>query len=79
MKWSGYFLTCSNPNELVLLVGLPFSGKTTWARKTIQRLPSLRYRILSVNYLMDNMKVPGMGRSFQERMRVSGKLQLRLT
>lgn len=59
-----------DPLELVLLVGLPFSGKTTWATKKVSQSPSMYYHLLSVNYLMGRMKVPGLGKSYQDRMNV---------
>jgi len=35
-----------------MLVGLPCSGKTFWAKRFIQRHPEMKFQILSTNLIM---------------------------
>ncbi|KAK2393438.1 heterogeneous nuclear ribonucleoprotein U protein [Trifolium repens] len=46
--------------ELVMLVGLPASGKTTWAEKWVKEHPEKRYVLLGTNLILEQMKVPGL-------------------
>ena len=39
------------------MVGLPASGKTTWAEKHCRDNPEKAYTILGTNHIMDKMKV----------------------
>jgi len=48
--------------ELIMLVGLPGSGKTTWARNHMLLHPHKRYTLLSTDEIMDRMKVSGLPR-----------------
>ncbi|XP_031392741.1 heterogeneous nuclear ribonucleoprotein U-like protein 1 isoform X2 [Punica granatum] len=48
--------------EVIMMVGLPASGKTTWAEKWIQDHPEKRYVLLGTNLILDQMKVPGLYR-----------------
>lgn len=43
--------------ELMMLVGLPASGKTTWAEKWVKDHPEKRYVLLGTNLLLEQMKV----------------------
>lgn len=43
--------------EVLMLVGLPGSGKSTWARKWAQVHPEKRYVILGTDPILDQMKV----------------------
>ncbi|CAH4037482.1 heterogeneous nuclear ribonucleoprotein U-like protein 1 isoform X1 [Pieris brassicae] len=43
--------------EVILMVGMPGSGKTYWARKHCEENPDKRYNILSTGTLFDKMKV----------------------
>ncbi|KAA8519887.1 hypothetical protein F0562_014203 [Nyssa sinensis] len=54
----------SNPRDcdLMMLVGLPASGKTTWAEKWVKEHPEKRYVVLGTNLALDQMKVPGLMR-----------------
>uniref|UniRef100_A0A5B7A3T6 SPRY domain-containing protein n=1 Tax=Davidia involucrata TaxID=16924 RepID=A0A5B7A3T6_DAVIN len=54
--------TFSNPRdcEVMMLVGLPASGKTTWAEKWVKEHPDKRYVLLGTNLALDQMKVPGL-------------------
>ncbi|XP_020268698.1 heterogeneous nuclear ribonucleoprotein U-like protein 1 [Asparagus officinalis] len=46
--------------EVLMMVGLPASGKTTWAEKWVKEHPEKRYVILGTNLALDQMKVPGL-------------------
>ncbi|XP_058749780.1 uncharacterized protein LOC131622754 [Vicia villosa] len=46
--------------ELMMLVGLPASGKTTWAEKWVKDHPKKRYVLLGTNLILEQMKVPGL-------------------
>lgn len=43
-----------------MMVGLPASGKSTWAEKWIKEHPGKRYVLLGTNMALDQMKVPGL-------------------
>lgn len=61
----------SNPSdcEVLMMVGLPASGKTTWAEKWVKEHPEKRYVLLGTNLALDQMKVPGLLRkkNYEER------------
>lgn len=40
-----------------MMVGLPGSGKTTWASKHSEQHPEKRFNILGTNAIMEKMKV----------------------
>ena len=40
-----------------MMIGLPASGKTTWAEKHCNDNPEKRFTILGTNLIMDKMKV----------------------
>ena len=42
--------------QVVMMVGLPACGKTTWASKHAREFPQKRYTILGTNQIMDKMK-----------------------
>eukprot|EP01018_Ginkgo_biloba_P022415 Gb_25249 [translate_table: standard] len=46
--------------EVLMMVGLPASGKTTWAEKWAKEHPEKRYMVLGTNLALDQMKVPGL-------------------
>ncbi|XP_054776386.1 uncharacterized protein LOC129284896 isoform X2 [Prosopis cineraria] len=46
--------------EVIMMVGLPASGKTTWAERWIREHPEKRYVLLGTNLVLDQMKVPGL-------------------
>ncbi|KAK7246591.1 hypothetical protein RIF29_41460 [Crotalaria pallida] len=54
--------TFSDPRdcEVIMMVGLPASGKTTWAEKMVKEHPEKRYVLLGTNLILDQMKVPGL-------------------
>lgn len=58
------------------MVGLPASGKTTWAEKHCSTHPNKRYTILGVNLIMDKMKVSMLARkqNYNERWEVLIKM-----
>lgn len=43
--------------EVIMMVGLPASGKTTWAEKWVKEHPEKRYILLGTNLILDQMKV----------------------
>ena len=48
--------------EIIMMVGLPGSGKTVWAEKYAKDHPEKKYCILGTNTVMDKMKVMGLMR-----------------
>ncbi|KAK9156093.1 hypothetical protein Sjap_003573 [Stephania japonica] len=48
--------------EVMMMVGLPASGKTTWAEKWKKEHPEKRYILLGTNMALDQMKVSGLSR-----------------
>lgn len=46
--------------EVIMMVGLPASGKTTWAEKWMKEHPEKRYVLLGTNLALDKMKVSGL-------------------
>lgn len=46
--------------EVIMMVGLPGSGKTTWAERWAKEHPEKRYMLLGTNLALDQMKVPGL-------------------
>lgn len=43
--------------EVIMMVGLPASGKTTWAEKWVKDHPEKRYIRIGTNAILDRMKV----------------------
>lgn len=43
--------------ELIMMVGLPASGKTTWAERWVNDHPEKRYILLGTDFFLDQMKV----------------------
>nr|XP_018679603.1 PREDICTED: heterogeneous nuclear ribonucleoprotein U-like protein 1 isoform X1 [Musa acuminata subsp. malaccensis] len=56
----GPTFTSPSQCEVIMMVGLPASGKTTWAEKWIKEHPEKRYVLLGTNLALDQMKVPGL-------------------
>ncbi|XP_051934842.1 heterogeneous nuclear ribonucleoprotein U-like protein 1 [Hippocampus zosterae] len=48
--------------EILMMVGLPACGKTTWAIKHAETNPEKKYNILGTNAIMDKMKLMGLRR-----------------
>lgn len=46
--------------EVMMMVGLPASGKSTWAEKWVKDHSEKRYVLLGTNLALDLMKVPGL-------------------
>ncbi|URD73105.1 heterogeneous nuclear ribonucleoprotein U-like protein [Musa troglodytarum] len=65
----GPTFTSPSQCEVIMMVGLPASGKTTWAEKWIKEHPEKRYVLLGTNLALDQMKVPGLlrKRNYGER------------
>ncbi|XP_061828345.1 heterogeneous nuclear ribonucleoprotein U-like protein 1 isoform X2 [Nerophis lumbriciformis] len=51
-----------NECEILVMVGLPACGKTTWAVKHAETNPEKKYNILGTNAIMDKMKLMGLRR-----------------
>ena len=70
--------------EVIMMVGLPASGKTTWANNMVARHPEKRYNVLGTNNIMDKMKVMGLTRKrnyhgrFEMLMQEAGKVHSKL-
>ena len=43
--------------EMIMLIGLPGSGKTTWVEKHVAANPEKRYNIIGTSALHERMKV----------------------
>lgn len=54
----------SNQNncEVIMMVGLPASGKTSWAENNVKEHPEKRYLLLGTDLVLDQMKLPGLSR-----------------
>ncbi|XP_062587264.1 heterogeneous nuclear ribonucleoprotein U-like isoform X2 [Saccostrea cucullata] len=48
--------------EVIMMIGLPASGKTTWAEKLKASQPEKMYNILGTNLIIDKMRVMGLPR-----------------
>ncbi|KAM4641088.1 heterogeneous nuclear ribonucleoprotein U-like protein 1 [Discoglossus pictus] len=48
--------------EMLMMVGLPGAGKTTWAMKHAAAHPAKKYNILGTNTIMEKMRVMGLRR-----------------
>ncbi|KAL6844509.1 hypothetical protein ACP4OV_026182 [Aristida adscensionis] len=46
--------------EVMMMVGLPASGKSTWAEKQVKEHPEKRFIVLGTNLALEQMKVPGL-------------------
>uniref|UniRef100_A0A8C0E4C0 B30.2/SPRY domain-containing protein n=1 Tax=Balaenoptera musculus TaxID=9771 RepID=A0A8C0E4C0_BALMU len=46
--------------EILMMVGLPATGETTWAMKHAASNPSKKYNILGTNAIMDKMRMMGL-------------------
>ncbi|CAN6241051.1 unnamed protein product [Urochloa humidicola] len=44
----------------MMMVGLPASGKSTWAEKWVKEHPEKRFILLGTNLVLEQMKVPGL-------------------
>uniref|UniRef100_A0A674I7M4 Heteroous nuclear ribonucleoprotein U like 1 n=1 Tax=Terrapene triunguis TaxID=2587831 RepID=A0A674I7M4_9SAUR len=53
---------CKAECEILMMVGLPAAGKTTWAIKHAAANPAKKYNILGTNAIMDKMRVMGLRR-----------------
>ena len=47
---------------MVMIVGLPGAGKTTWAQRMVKEEPRKRYNIIGTDTLIDKMRVMGLAR-----------------
>eukprot|EP00062_Callorhinchus_milii_P026417 gi/632988493/ref/XP_007883143.1/ PREDICTED: heterogeneous nuclear ribonucleoprotein U-like protein 2 [Callorhinchus milii] len=46
--------------EVIMMVGMPGSGKTTWVKKHVAENPEKRYSVLGTNNILDKMRVKGL-------------------
>ncbi|CAG5116918.1 unnamed protein product [Candidula unifasciata] len=53
--------------EVIMTVGLPGSGKTTWATNFQKQHPEKRYNILGTDLILDQMRVVGTSRAYPDR------------
>ena len=55
------FLNCRTEKrdecEMIMLIGLPASGKTTWANKHVEENPLKRFNVIGTSVLLERMKV----------------------
>lgn len=49
-----------NECEVMMMVGLPASGKSTWAQKWVKEHQEKRFVLLGTNLALEQMKVPGL-------------------
>nr|WMV69958.1 heterogeneous nuclear ribonucleoprotein U-like protein 1 [Euglena gracilis]BDX17174.1 E1B-55 kDa-associated protein 5A [Euglena gracilis] len=65
---AGPDLEGAGPNQqwLIMLVGLPCSGKTYWAKQFIRQHPELKFQILSTNLIMER-KMPNTKHMYADR------------
>ncbi|XP_064089121.1 heterogeneous nuclear ribonucleoprotein U-like protein 1 [Macrobrachium nipponense] len=49
-------------SEVIMMVGLPACGKTTWVEKYCKEHPEKKFYVLGTNFLIDKMKVNGLTR-----------------
>ena len=54
-------------SQMIMMVGLPGSGKTSWANKYTAEHPELKVNILGTNCLIDRMKVRHARRAQHQR------------
>ena len=43
--------------KVIMMIGLPASGKTTWVKKHVKENPDKKYNVLGTNTLLEKMKV----------------------
>lgn len=48
---------------MIMLVGLPGSGKTSWVNKHVEENPDKRYYVIGTSALINKMKVCWIGRT----------------
>jgi heterogeneous nuclear ribonucleoprotein U-like protein 1 len=48
--------------EVIMMIGLPGSGKSNWATKHAAENPEKRYTLLGTKYLLERMKIQGVAR-----------------
>lgn len=63
--------------ELLMLVGLPGCGKTTWVSKHISENPDKRYNVIGTSVLIEKMKVMNEMNSQQIRRLLCNKGPIR--
>ncbi|XP_072044073.1 uncharacterized protein [Amphiura filiformis] len=53
--------------EVLMMIGLSGSGKTTWAKKHCKENPHKQYVILGTNQLIEDMRIADLGRDYSGR------------
>ncbi|KAL5730634.1 hypothetical protein ACHQM5_003434 [Ranunculus cassubicifolius] len=56
----GPMISVTKDCEVLMMVGLPAAGKTTWAENWVKEHPEKRYILLGTNLALDQMKVTGL-------------------
>ncbi|XP_077993503.1 uncharacterized protein LOC144447377 isoform X2 [Glandiceps talaboti] len=51
--------TAKGESEVLMLIGLPGSGKTSWCEKKVKESSEKRYSIIGMKYLINKMKILG--------------------
>jgi len=52
------FVTCACfIEQMIMMCGLPASGKSTWAEKFVNEHPEAKFNLLGTNLIIDKMKV----------------------
>ncbi|XP_028968129.1 heterogeneous nuclear ribonucleoprotein U-like protein 2 [Galendromus occidentalis] len=46
-------------SELIMMIGLPSSGKSTWARRHVEKHPEKHYNVLGISTILDRMIIEG--------------------
>ena len=47
---------------MIMMVGLPGCGKTSWANNMVKKHPDKRYNVIGTDSLIDKMRVMGLPR-----------------
>ncbi|EDV19621.1 uncharacterized protein TRIADDRAFT_61890 [Trichoplax adhaerens] len=62
--------------EVLMMIGLPGAGKTTWAEKHSKDNPDKRFYVLGTNLIMERMRVTGLQRKYNYQGRFQELISL---